>query len=145
MPDRSAADPAAVPVRDGSRDGSAPHPERSRPRGRACPVCHAPIASTRARYCSPACKQRAYRVRQPTPTGPDPTTLAAELTRLGERVAHTVYECPLCGERALGERRCPNCNRFRRTLGLGGLCPGCDEPILIADLLGQGGAPLPLH
>ncbi len=140
MLDRS-ADLGVFPVRDGARDGSAPVPTGSR----HCPVCRASLASSRARYCSPACKQRAYRLRQPSTTDPDLTTLAAELSRLRERVAHTVYECPLCGERSLGERRCSDCNRFRRALGLGGTCPGCDEPILIAELLGREGQPLTLH
>jgi hypothetical protein len=54
---------------------------------------------------------------------------------LGERLAHTLYECPTCGERYLGERRCPECNRFCRALGLGGPCPHCDEPVLLAELL----------
>jgi uncharacterized protein with Zn-ribbon domain DUF2116 len=133
MPNPSAADPGARPGRDGSRHGSASVATGSR----HCPVCRAPIASTRARYCSDACKQRAYRLRQPSTADPDLTTLTAELTRLRERVAHTIYECPLCGERSLGERRCPDCHRFRRALGLGGACPACDEPILIAELLGR--------
>jgi hypothetical protein len=132
MPDLSAIDPGAHPIRDGSRDGSAaPPPPRPR-----CPVCRAPLTSTRARYCSDACKQRAYRRRQLRATRPDSTTLTAELTRLGTRVAHTIYECPLCDQRFLGARRCSECNRFCRALGLGGACPGCDEPILIADLIG---------
>ena len=74
---------------------------------------------------------------QPSTTGPDVTPLTAELIRRGDRVAHTIYECPLCGERSLGERRCPDCHRFRRALGLGGACPECDQPILIAELLGR--------
>lgn len=129
-------DSGVLPVRDGSRDASAPHPADARPPGRPCPVCRAPVASVRARYCSHACRQRAYRLRQPSTTTPDVTTMTAALARRGERVPHTVYECPLCGERSLGRRRCPDCNRFCRALGLGGTCPGCDEPILIADLLG---------
>lgn len=141
MPDRSVAEIGAFPVRDGSRDASAP----TTLGGRRCAVCRAPVPSTRARYCSAVCRQRAYRLRQLSATGPDVATLTAALTRGGNRIAHTVYECPLCGERALGERRCPDCNRFRRSLGLGGTCPGCDEPILIAELLGREGAPLTLH
>lgn len=140
MSDRS-ADPGVSPVRDGWRDASAPVATR----GRRCPVCRAPLASRRAMYCSPACKQRAYRLRHPSTTTQDATTLTAELTPRGNQVAHTVYECPLCGERSLGEQRCPDCNRFCRVLGLGGTCPGCDEPILVAELLGRNGAPLTLH
>lgn len=141
MRDRSVADLGASPVRDGSRDASAP----TTPRSRHCAVCRAPLASTRARYCSPACKQRAYRIRHLRTTTPDVTTPTAELARRGDRGAHTVYECPLCGERALGQRRCPDCHRFCRALGLGGACPDCDEPILIAELLGREVEPLTLH
>lgn len=49
-----------------------------------------------------------------------------------------VYECPGCGERLLGERRCPRCNLFCRALGAGGQCPGCGEPVPVAELVGQG-------
>ena len=40
------------------------------------------------------------------------------------------------GERTLGERRCQECGLFGRALGLAGHCPGCDEPILLGELLG---------
>jgi hypothetical protein len=95
------------------------------------------VPSGRARYCSDACKQRAYRLRQSQPPASDNAALAVELKRLGELVAHTLYECPACGERYLGERRCPDCNRFCRALGLGGACPHCAEPVLLAELLDQ--------
>jgi Zn finger protein HypA/HybF involved in hydrogenase expression len=36
---------------------------------------------------------------------------------------------------APGERRCEDCNRFCRALGLGGRCPECDTLILLSDLL----------
>ena len=52
-------------------------------------------------------------------------------------VAHTVYKCPRCGERFLGERRCGDCHVvYARSIGLGGSCPDCDTVILLADLLG---------
>jgi ribosomal protein L32 len=50
--------------------------------------------------------------------------------------ASTVFECSGCGERFLGERRCPDCNLFGRSLGLGGACPECDQVILLSELLG---------
>ena len=50
-----------------------------------------------------------------------------------------VYECPDCGERQAGIRRCEDCNLFMRRLGPGGSCPHCDEPVLISDLLGPPG------
>ena len=118
------------PVRDGSRYGGTPPAD-----ARACPLCAAPLPSRRARYCSEACKQRAYRLRQAEHTAPDPTALARELKRLRALVAHTLYECPTCGERYLGVQRCPDCQQFCRSLGLGGTCPHCDELLLITDLL----------
>jgi hypothetical protein len=51
-------------------------------------------------------------------------------------VDHTLYQCPNCDERFLGQQRCADCNRFCRAVGLGGACPACDDPILIAELLG---------
>jgi hypothetical protein len=51
--------------------------------------------------------------------------------------AHTVYECPQCNERRLGEQRCPECHLFCRALGVGGTCPDCDAVILLVDLVGE--------
>src|SRR5215207_1679327 len=117
------------PVRYGSRDGS---PATD---ARACPLSATPLPSPRARYCSAACKQRASRLRQAHWRVPDPSTLARELKRLRTLVAHTLYECPTCGERYLGVQRCPECQHFCRTLGLGGTCPHCDEVLLISEVL----------
>jgi hypothetical protein len=102
---------------------------------RRCPTCMGPLLSTRARYCSAGCKQRAYRLRQVAVTSADLDALTADLRQRQALVAHTVYECPACGARFLGEQRCVECNRFCRALGPGGACPSCDEPILLADLL----------
>jgi hypothetical protein len=130
------ARPLTSTVRDGSRDGSAPPARR-------CPACAGPLPSARARYCSPACKQRAYRHRHRDATAPPPPPTATATTATTARqrhestVAHTVYECPSCGERFLGERRCPDCHLFCRSLGPGGRCPHCEEPVLLADLLGK--------
>jgi hypothetical protein len=124
--------PPPVAVRYGSRDASTAEQQRRR-----CPVCTTPTRSTRAAYCSDACKQRAYRLRRPGPPSVDPTPPVAARTR---RPASTIYECSTCGERLLGEWRCPECNRFCRALGPGGPCPHCDEPVLLADLLPEGGA-----
>lgn len=118
------------PVRYGSRDGTPALPETQ-----GCPLCAGPLPSPRARYCSEACKQRAYRLRQAERANPDPTALARELKRLRALVAHTLYECPTCGERYLGVQRCPDCQHFCRALGLGGACPHCDELLLLADIL----------
>lgn len=92
--------------------------------------------STRAKYCSRACQQRAYRSRQK----PSRDDLAAELiAQLRERralVAQTVYACPECEQRLLGERRCDECNLMCRKLGIGGRCGECEEIVLITELLG---------
>ena len=104
---------------------------------RACPACGGVPPSTRSVYCKPACKQLAYRLRRRTlHSTVDPDILRKELQRRRLLVAHTVYECPRCGERFLGERRCGDCNVYARSIGLGGSCPDCDTVILLADLLG---------
>jgi predicted SprT family Zn-dependent metalloprotease len=46
-----------------------------------------------------------------------------------------LYECGECGERYLNQRRCDDCTRFCRRLGPALLCPSCDEPILLSELL----------
>ena len=46
----------------------------------------------------------------------------------------TVYECPACETRYLGEQRCPDCHLFCRRIGPGGACPHCDEPVALVDL-----------
>ena len=128
-----------TPVRYGSRDGS-PDPTddqatADRRGGRACPVCQTPITSARARYCSDACKQRAYRLRQTDGTPLDRDALTTDLRARHALVAQTVYECPACETRLLGEQRCPECQQFCRRIGPGGRCPHCDEPVALADLL----------
>jgi len=113
------------PRRDGSRDGSG-----------GCLVCSAALRSRRARYCSRAHQQLAFRLRHQQPL-PDLQQLRHELQRRRAVVARTVYECPNCGERSIGERRCPDCQLFSRAIGLGGHCPECDTPLLLVDLLGE--------
>ena len=112
-------------MRDGSRDG-----------GTGCLVCGAALPSRRARYCSRAHQQRAFRLRHQTKL-PDLQQLRRELQRRRAVVAQTVYECPGCGERLVGERRCPECHLYCRAIGLGGHCPECDTPLLLVDLLGE--------
>lgn len=114
-----------VPMRDGSRDAQP-----------GCLVCGAALATARARYCSRAHQQLAFRLRQRA-SQLDLQQLRRDLQRRRAVVAHTVYECSDCGERFLGERRCPECHRFSRAVGLGGHCPECDTPLLLVDLLGE--------
>jgi hypothetical protein len=92
-----------------------------------CPVCDATfVASGRRRYCSDACKQQAWRLRQvPQPPRPE--------ARLPKH--HIIYECPGCEARYLGQQRCEDCNLFCHRLGPGGLCPACDEPVAVNDLI----------
>lgn len=135
---------AALPLRDSSRDSSrdgsgangTPRVPPNARTARSCPVCATPLPSTRARYCSAACRQRAFRLRHVDLAATDPTHVRHDLRRRGALVAHTVYECPTCGERLVGVRRCPDCHVFCRALGPGGHCPDCDHPIVLAELLG---------
>jgi predicted RNA-binding Zn-ribbon protein involved in translation (DUF1610 family) len=71
------------------------------------------------------------------PTDVDLIGLVTELRLRGELVARSVYECPECGERYLGERRCPDCGRWCRRLGVGGSCPECDHVLAMVELLGE--------
>jgi len=66
----------------------------------------------------------------------DPEGLRQALRRAGPRRTHTVYECPDCGERVVGQKRCEECRRFCRAVGLGGTCPDCDSILLLSELLG---------
>ena len=121
------------PVRYGSRYGS----PATAPNDRACPICQTGTIPRRARYCSDACKQRAYRLRQTGRIPVDRDALAADLRSRRALVAQTVYECPTCEARFLGDQRCPDCHIFCRRLGLGGPCPHCDDPVTLAELLGM--------
>ncbi len=104
---------------------------------RACPVCGGTPPSARSLYCRAACKQLAYRLRHQPLASVDLVVLRKQLQRQRLLVTHTVYECSSCGERFLGERRCPDCHLYGRSVGLGGSCPDCETIILLADLLGQ--------
>ena len=113
-----------TPMRDGSRDAGCP----------GCLVCGKALTS--AHGIAHAHQQRAFRLRH-QPSLPDLQRLRQELQRRRAVVARTIYECPSCGERLVGERRCPDCRLFTRAIGLGGHCPECDTPLLLVDLLGE--------
>ena len=123
-----------IPVRYGSRYGSSDPADA--PSQRSCPVCRATVTSARARYCSDACTQRAYRQRQTDDTALELDALTADLRSRRVLITRTVYECPACETRLLGTQRCPDCHVFCRRLGLGGPCPHCDDPVTLAELLG---------
>ena len=98
----------------------------------ASAVCGEPFAPVgRRRFCSAACRQAAWRRRQPS----------APVVPAALRAARpaTLYECPTCGTRALGEQRCTDCGLFGRRIGPGGPCPHCGEPVAVADLIEEQG------
>lgn len=103
-----------------------------------CAECGRPFPrSGRARFCSQRCRQQAFRGRQ---AGPGVATLTATATKARTREL-TVYLCPQCDERQLGEQRCQSCGVFGRCLGYGLLCPCCDEIIVLNELLAELGLP----
>ncbi|MEX6430500.1 hypothetical protein [Ferrimicrobium acidiphilum] len=98
----------------------------------ACPVCGSSFGpSGRRTYCSDACRASAYRRRRSSGTLP-----MLRVPRSQPRREITVYECDTCGERSLGEQRCPQCHTFMRRVGIGGHCPSCEESITISELIG---------
>ena len=101
-----------------------------------CEVCGRAFRPVgRRRFCSDACRQAAWRRRHSSPAAlpalPDAAPRPAR--------SATVYECPSCGARYLGEQRCPDCQLFCRRVGPGGRCPHCDEPVAIGDLVADEG------
>ncbi len=100
------------------------------PRDQPCGICGGPTPPGRARrWCSPACRQTAYRRRTTTVVAVPAPAPPARSRRDG-----TVYACPGCDTRLLGEQRCPDCNTFATRIGPGGPCPHCDQPVAITDL-----------
>ena len=101
---------------------------------RTCPVCQNNYPpSGRRRYCSDACRVAAWRARHQT-AAPQPP-----VPPKGRKRAMTVYLCPDCDTRALGQQYCPDCYTFMRAQGIGGECPCCSEPITITELMEGGG------
>ena len=105
-------------------------PSRDDPATMTCPICQTYFTPTgRQQYCGTPCRKTAFRRRHQTPS----TTIVVPAAR--PRRPITVYECPSCGDRLLGEQRCHQCNAFTRRVGIGGPCPHCDEPVALSDLL----------
>ena len=97
----------------------------------ACPVCANTFTPVRRqRYCTPACRQAAWRARHPHPA-PEPSIVAGPRTT---RRDTTVYLCPRCDNRYLGQQWCHDCNTPCTRLDRGGLCPHCDQPVAVNDL-----------
>ncbi len=98
----------------------------------SCPICGAGFTrSRRQRYCTPACRQAAWRAHTHTPA----VTSTAVAPRHRREV--TVYACAECDQRYLAQQWYPDCQRPCRRVDIGGLCPHCDEPVAIIDLLDQ--------
>lgn len=90
-----------------------------------CAWCGVPfVPRGRGRYHAGACRTAAHRARRAV------ARLPKRVPRIG-----TIYECAGCGQRALGEQRCEECNLFMGTLGPGGECPHCAEPVAVTDLI----------
>ena len=101
-----------IPVRDGSATAR-------------CGYCEAPLQGrSDKQFCSSAHRQLAWR-----------RTTSAPLAPALVPKSDVVYVCPSCDTRYLGEQRCPECNTWCRRIGPGGICPCCDEPISIVELL----------
>ena len=97
-----------------------------------CPACGQRFVPTgRRQWCSDACRQAGWRRRHPAPAAPEVALVPPP--RPTREV--TVYECPACEARYLGEQYCSDCRSFCRRIGPGGTCPHCDEPVAINDLI----------
>lgn len=96
----------------------------------SCASCSSPLPTARGRqrYCNPACRQRAYRMRHGRPDD-----VVLEPAR--PRRSSSVYQCPDCDTRYVGQQRCEDCNLFCIRLGTGGACPCCEEPLTVDELL----------
>jgi ribosomal protein L32 len=64
----------------------------------------------------------------------DLASLRRRLVQQGQLEAHTLFECPTCGDRQLGQRRCADCQHFCRAVGLAAACTECGELVLVTDL-----------
>jgi transposase-like protein len=127
-----------LPEADRTQPGPPPGPPRgddNRDDNQAaipCPVCGTAFTPIRRQlYCTPTCRKAAWRARHPT-ARPDITVPPASPRR-----AETVYQCPQCETRYLGQQWCHDCNHPCLRLGPGALCPNCDEPTTISDLTDQ--------
>ena len=120
---------SAHPVRDDTRDDSQPLA--------TCPVDGTQFQPVgRGRFCTPRCRQQAFRLRSRQADTATLVDVTDQLRREHRLIAQTVYECSSCQERLLGERRCSSCNLWCRKVGIGGECTGCGEIVTISELLG---------
>lgn len=97
-----------------------------------CPVCWTPFTKIgRQRYCTEGCRKTAWKRRNATPVEVTEPIVPQRIRRRDV----TIYECPTCSTRYHGEQWCHDCNQPCTRVGLGGLCPHCDEPVAISDLI----------
>jgi hypothetical protein len=132
---------AKTPLRDDSVT-IAPRPRCAEPPAsrdpETCPRCGRDFRpSGRQRFCSAACRQAFWRQGHATPLPSLPVSGPRRIGAIARRLT-TVYQCPACDTRLLGQQRCPDCGVFCRRVGPGGPCPHCEEPVALADLLGAG-------
>jgi len=108
-------------VRSPSRNGSVTA---------SCLVCGGPLPVGRPRTtCSDGCRQALWRRRhQPSTLRPGPPPPGRP------KKEGTVYECPACCQRQVGEQHC-ECGSFMRRLGPGGYSPCCGEVVTLEELL----------
>ena len=100
----------------------------------ARPICATAFTPTRRqRYRTPACKQAAWRARNPDQR-PSPSIVVPPRTN---RHDITVYQRPGYDNHSLGEQWCHDCNPPCIRIDLGGLRPNCDQPITIRDITDQ--------
>lgn len=96
-----------------------------------CPVCWSSFQPVgRQRFCSDNCRKTAWARTHRAPTAPAPAVPPP-----GRRREATVYAYPSCDTRLYGQQWCPDCNQPCTRVGLGGLCPHCDQPVALTDLL----------
>lgn len=130
--------PAAIPSRNDFRnDINDAGPDDASATTIPCPFCrNAFTPIRRQKYCTPACRQAAWRTRHRPALAP-----AVVLPPRTRRREITVYECPGCATRSLGTQWCPDCNQPALRIDYGGLCPHCDQPVAISDLTDQHPTP----
>lgn len=118
-------------------NGTTAAPSRDDTATMTCPVCQRRFTKTgRQTYCGASCRKTAFRRRRQQPLA------AITIPAARPRRDFTIYECPDCGERFLGEQRCQSCGVFARRIGIGGQCPHCDQPVAANDLLDQEVIPI---
>ncbi len=98
-----------------------------------CLNCQTALLSGRPRsYCSDACRITAWKRRMRA------TQSTNDIPKGRPIKAATIYECPQCEVRYLGNQYCSDCGSFCYKVGGGGYCPHCDEPVAFVDLVETG-------